>query len=55
MKCKRCKKRIPTSHKDEFNMHDCLCRKCWKIKTSLYKHLQNTESALRAIKGYFLD
>lgn len=55
MKCKRCKKRIPQSHKDEWSQHDCLCRKCWHIKNSLYKILKNNESALRKIAGYFIE
>lgn len=37
MKCKHCGRRVPKSHKDEFNLHKCLCRICYAIKTS--KHV----------------
>lgn len=36
-KCKRCGARVPKQHKDEFDMHEGLCRKCWHIKNSKNK------------------
>lgn len=46
LKCKRCHKRVPTQHKDEFNEHDSLCRKCWHIKHSKWKDVKNKASDL---------
>lgn len=47
MKCKRCKCRIPNSHQGEFAFHQCHCRKCWAIVTSVWKDVKNTEDDLR--------
>ena len=47
LKCKRCKGRVPNQHKDEFDYHEGLCRKCWHILHSLYKNLKNKQSDLR--------
>lgn len=46
MKCKHCNCTVPSTHKNEFNEHGNLCRKCYHIKNSKYKDIKNKASDL---------